>query len=119
MAWLDQLKDALNIPSDMQLADRAGIASPSVISGWRRGRTQPGQQNLRKLAALAGRPAIEVYRLAGHIADDDDVTAPATPPEPLPRSLVDLIDLYRESDPDARVVILGQVNFLINAMRRR
>lgn len=119
MAWLDQLKEALDIPSDMQLATRAGMASPSVISGWRRGRTQPSRGNLRKLAKLAGVSPVDVFRRAGLVDDADLDDPPAMSDEVLPRQMLELIDLWRTSDADARMVILGQVEFLVNAMARR
>lgn len=104
----------------MQLAQRAGMASPSVISGWRSGRTQPSPHNLRKIAALAGVPPVDVYRLAGRIEGGDLSTEPpALPAEPLPWQINELIDVWRASDDDARTVILGQVEFLVHAMSRR
>jgi transcriptional regulator with XRE-family HTH domain len=119
MAWLDQLKESRSIPSDMKLAEKAGISSPSVISGWRTGRTQPSQANLRKIAEYAGVPPLEVYRLAGHLGGIGEEFVRQIPETPLPRKIMELITLYRESDDDTRTVILGQVDFLVNAMRRR
>jgi transcriptional regulator with XRE-family HTH domain len=119
MAWLDQLKDSLELPSDMQLAERAGIASPSVISGWRRGRTQPSAENLRKIAKLAGLPPIMVFRKAGVVQGEDLDGPEVAPDEPLPHQLRELVDLYRRADKATRTVILGQVEFLVNAMTKR
>lgn len=119
MAWLDSLKEALDIPSDVQLAARAGMASPSVISGWRNGRTQPSRGNLRKIAKLAGEPPMTVFRRAGLVDDEDLDDPPLISDEVLPRQITELIDIWRVSDNNARTVILGQVEFLINAMRHR
>jgi transcriptional regulator with XRE-family HTH domain len=119
MAWLDQLKESRDIPSDMQLAQRAKISAPSVISGWRTGRTQPSKENLRKIANYAGEAPVTLWRLAG-LVDDGDLDAPElAPSEPLPRQIQDLITLYRGADKSARKVILGQVEFLVNAMTER
>ena len=119
MAWLDQLREARKIPSDMQLAVKAGISSPSVISGWRSGRTQPSRENLRKIAKLAGEPPIRVFRLAG-VVDAEDLDGPELVPDsPTPRQIQELIDLYWRSDEDTQTVILGQVDFLVHAMSKR
>lgn len=119
MAWLDSLKEARGIPSDLQLAKVAGISHSSVISGWRSGDRQPGTDNLRKIAKFAGEPAIKVFRLAG-IVDDHDLDEELPPMhEPIPEQVQRLLDLIKRSDQNTRTVILGQVEFLVTTIAGR
>lgn len=116
VAWLDDLMDALGVQSDNQLAGRVGISSPSVISNWRRGVTQPDVTNLRKLAQAAKVPAVQVYAMAGRIEKQDMEPGPDSSIQPLPKGIRDLIDLYHRSDEATRTVLLGQVDFLVSAI---
>lgn len=119
VAWLDDLMDALGVQSDNQLAGAVGIASPSVISNWRRGVTQPDVANLRKLAQAAKVPPVKVYAMAGRIEQQDMEPGPAASIKPLPKPIRDLIDLYHGSDEATRTVLLGQVEFLVGAIGQR
>jgi transcriptional regulator with XRE-family HTH domain len=119
LAWLDEWKEANNIPSDMQLAMRAGIPSPSVISGWRNGRARPSRESLRKIAALTGEPPIRIWALAG-LADEEETGGPVEPPrDPLPPSIQNLVALYRRSNEDTRDELLREVDYLVRAFSRR
>lgn len=115
VSWLDQLMESLGVQSDTQLANRVGIANSSVISNWRRGQTQPDVGNLRKLAAAARVPAVQLYTMAGRIEPSDLETAAPTEP-PMPREIQDLIAAYNRSDGPTRKLLLGQVEFLVRTI---
>ena len=118
LQWLDELKDSLGLPSDLQLAQHLGIGH-TLISGWRNGRQRPSQGTLTTIAGRTGDDPRQLWVLAG-VATAAEVGLEGTRvPEPLPKEINDLIALYRRSDKQTRTVLLGQVDFLVKAIGRR
>lgn len=118
LKWLDQLKDSLGLPSDLQLAQHLGIGH-TLISGWRNGRQRPSTGTLTAIASATGEDPRHLWVLAG-VATAQEVGLAGRPaPDPLPREITDLIALYRRSDKATRAVLLGQVAFLTDAIGGR
>lgn len=118
LRWLDELKESLGLPSDLQLAQHLGIGH-TLISGWRNGRQRPSQGTLTTIAAATGDDPRRLWVLAGIATPQEVGLAGAKPPEPLPQEINDLIALYRRSDKTTRTVLLGQVAFLVDAIGGR
>lgn len=118
LAWLDELKERLDVPSDYQLAQRLGIGH-TLISGWRNGRQRPSIGTLTAIATATGDDARRLWVLAGAVPADNVGLSQQPAPEPLPREIEDLIALYHRSDRDTRTVLLGQVKFLVDAITPR
>lgn len=94
MQYLRVLMSAAGIPDDVQLYQQADVAQ-SVFSRWKRGESQPGRANLRKLAAVLNVPAAKLFAAAGLMgADELDVTTGMIDPATIPAELRELVDLY-------------------------
>lgn len=94
MEYLRVLMNAAGIADDVQLYQRADVAQ-SVFSRWKRGESQPGRANLRKLAAVLDVPAAKLFAAAGLMGTDElDVTAGMIDPATIPVELRELIDMY-------------------------
>jgi transcriptional regulator with XRE-family HTH domain len=94
MEYLRALMNAAGIADDVQLYQQADVAQ-SVFSRWKRGESQPGRANLRKLAAVLNVPAAKLFAAAGLMgADELDVTTGMIDPATIPAELRELIDLY-------------------------
>lgn len=83
--------------------------SPSTISYWRRGITQPGTEAIRKLAELFGEDESYLFRLTGHMEETRHaLNDPAV-----------LAMAYRLEDltPDARMRTIQALDAMIGATR--
>jgi len=58
--------------SQKQIAEAAGVDQPRV-SKWARGESQPPLEKLPIIDTLCGQPLGHILRLAGYVADVDDV----------------------------------------------
>lgn len=95
MEYLRVLMDAAGIADDVQLYQQADVAQ-SVFSRWKRGESQPGRANLRKLAAVLDVPVAKLFAAAGLMgADELDVTVGMIDPATIPAELRELIELYQ------------------------
>lgn len=104
--------------SDNKLAEMLGW-NHTKLHGWRTGRQRPSFASLTELAGILKEEPRKLWVLAGLASAQEAGLQGSPEPQPLPRPLQELIEMYWASDKNARTVLLGQVEFLLDGMAGR
>jgi transcriptional regulator with XRE-family HTH domain len=118
LRWLDRVKEQHGMASDNKLAEMLGW-NHTKLHGWRTGRQRPSFTSLTELAGILGEEPRKLWVLAGLASAEEAGLEGSPEPQPLPRPIQELIDVYWRSDKNARTVLLGQVEFLLDGMAGR